>query len=344
MPRDYPSRSASHYPCWLPKLPQQSSWGWHLLLLGWLLTGCSSNPDKTVQTVPLGTGHFEGNVALGEGAVKPFKLQLELRYPRVGHYEAEVLAPEQPSLNFVTDTVTYQGAILHLIRPGRPGQRLTLTRQGDFWRGTLALDSAQVPVLLLRRGDPEPATYRVVRPHEAELGEEALLFSPADESTPGPAVAIYADSASAASTPITADALARQGYAVLLLPAADSLTAADVLAATTQLRLTPGVDTANIGVWAMGNRASALAQLWANSVTGPRLKFVVVQGAKVRRELRPAWRALLAQRVPLLVVPAPNSPAGQAAAWRATVRGSRRAKVMRPGTDLTAIVNWLREQ
>lgn len=174
MPRDYPSRSPSHRSHWLPKLLQRNRWCWCLLLLSWLWTGCSSNTDKTVQTVPLGTGHFEGNVVLGEGAVKPFKLMLELRYPRVGHYEAEVLAPEQPSLNFVTDTITYQGATLSLIRPGRPSQRLTLTRQGDFWRGTLALDSAEVPVLLLRRGDPEPATYRIVRPHEAELGDSTL--------------------------------------------------------------------------------------------------------------------------------------------------------------------------
>lgn len=315
-----------------------------MLLLSWLLAGCSSGGENTAQQAPLGTGHFEGNVAVGDGAVKPFKLTLEIRYPRVGHYEAEVLAPEQPSLNFVADSVDFQNPTLKLVRPGRPGQRLELTRAGDFWRGTLALDSVEVPILLLRRGSPEPATYRVVRLHEATLGAAAMLFSPADERTPGPAVALYSDSAAAASVPVTADALARQGYAVLLLPAADSLTAAQVLAATAHLRLTPGVDSASIGVWALGASASALARLWAQPAPSPRVKFVVVQNEPLRRELRPAWRALLAQRVPLLVVPAAGAPPGQAGAWRATLRGSRRAKVMRAGTDLTTILAWLREQ
>lgn len=270
-------------------------------LVGGLLTlllaaGCSSKTGPATEAAaPLDVGHFEGNVALNDGPVKSFKLSLELRHPRPGHYEAEVLAPARPGLSFVADTVDFQSPALRLTRPGRPGQHLTLTRDGDFWRGALTLDSAQMPVLLLRRGGPEPAVYRVSRPpSKAGLGVGALLFAPADESTPGPALALLPAPAHAMLAARWADGLARAGVIVLLLPASTDTMAAELPAAQAALnvlRATPGADTARLGVWATAGRARGLV-LGLAAAGIPQPAFWVLQQLPAGRELRPMLRQL----------------------------------------------------
>jgi hypothetical protein len=184
--------------------------------------------------------------------------------------------PEQPALSFVADSLTFVRDTLRLARPGRPGERLALVRQGNFWRGTLGLDSASYPLLLVRRGDPEPAVYRVRRDEVAGTTAPALLFSPADESLPGLALAFFPSTTDAQAGPAWADALARQGHTVLLLPPADSLAAPALANALALLRRTAGVDTARVGTWVSGPAAGLLPLLLAEN-TASRPTFMVVQ-------------------------------------------------------------------
>lgn len=331
--------------------------GW--LLLGWLgllSGGCSAPHGPAAETAaPLGTGHFEGRVELKSGPVKSFKLALELRHPRAGHYEAEVVAPSQPSLSFVADSVDYQPPTLRLTRPGRPGQRLTLARDGDFWRGTLTLDSAAAPVLLVRRGAAEPASYRVRRlgqgGDDAALGAGALLFAPADESTAGPALALLPAATHAALAARWADELARAGIIVLLLPPladtiADITAAHDlpaVQAALRRLRATPGADTARLGVWATAGRAARLLP-GLTGVGAPRPAFLIMQQLAASRELRSAVRSLR-PATPVLGLYA-EGPAGSrrdGPALRAALgrRGGSRVRVVPAAEAGAAVAEWL---
>lgn len=296
----------------------------------------------------LGTGHFEGSVTLESGPVKSFRLTLELRHPRPGHYEAEVLTPTQPSLSFVADTVDFQSPTLRLLRPGRPGQRLTLTQEGDFWRGNLTLDSVQAPVLLLRRGAPTPVTYRVSRPRTAALGPGALLFAPADETTAGPALALLPAAAQAVLASRWADALARAGVIVLLLPPAADSTAPDLpvaQAALRHLRATPGADTARLGLWATAGRAAGLVAGLA-AASGPRPDFLVLHQLAGSSALRPALRQLpTASPVLGLYDEGATGSRRNGAALRAALgrQGSRQVRVraVPAGEAGGAVAEWL---
>ncbi len=313
------------------------------LLLGLLasLAACQARPDAAgaaPATPP--TGHFAGTVqAPGQPALRAV---LEVRHPRPGHYEAELVLPEQPALSFVADSLTFTRDTLRLARPGQPGQQLTLARQGNFWGGTLGLDSARYPLLLVRRGEPEPAVYRVRRDAIASTDAPALLFSPADESLPGLALAYFPSTADGPAGPVWADALARQGHTVLLLPPADSLSAPALANALALLRRTAGVDTARVGAWVNGPAAGLLPLVLAEN-TASRPSFVVVQNMPapliaVRRD----WQAL-AQRGHLLAVYDASQPRAAVAQARALL-GARRVRQAPAGALRSQLITWLREQ
>ncbi len=319
---------------------------WWLVLLA-MLVACQPQPEAQAShegAAHPATGHFAGTLAVpGHPALRA---ALEVRHPRPGHYDAELLVAAEPSLSFVADTFSFANNTLHLQRPGQPGETLTLLQQGDFWRGTLAVDSVAYPTLLLRRGPPEPAVYRVRRDEVAGPSGEALLFSPADESLPGAALALFPTPLAAANATGWADALARQGYTVLLLPAADSLPPLALTAALAYLRRTPGVDTARVGTWAVGPRATQLATLLAAPATpGPRPAFVVAQGAPAPTPAtRQAWRTL-GQHGPVLGVYEINGPATTSAtnSLRAALGGRRGRVVRAQGPALaTSVIDWLR--
>jgi hypothetical protein len=316
-------------------------------LLG-LLAACQAQPEAASSqagAVYPPTGHFAGTLEVpGQPALRA---ALEVRHPRPGHYDAELVVATAPSLSFVVDTLAFEQHTLHLTRPGRPDEMLTLTQQGDFWRGTLAVDSASYPVLLLRRGPAEPAVYRVRRDEIAGPSGQALLFSPADETLPGVAMAVFPTSDTAPSAPSWADALAREGYTVLLLPAADTLAATHVAAALTYLHRTPGVDTARVGAWAAGTRAPLLAAILAEPGLGsPRPAFVIVQGAPLPNEAtRPMWRTLARTEQVLGLYEATGAPTVRTANGLRVALANPQARVLRgQGAGLIeAVVGWLRE-
>jgi hypothetical protein len=308
------------------------------------LAACQSPPDTPGAQAPAAhppVGHFAG--ALTAPGRPELRAALEVRHPRPGHYDAELVVEAAPTLSFVADTVAFAGGRLRLVRPGYAGQVLALTQQGDFWRGSLAVDSTTYTTLLVRRGPPEPAVYRVRHDEVPHSAGEALLFSPADESLPGVAVAVFPTAATAGTAPAWADALARQGYTILLLPAADTLTTPALAAALAYLRRTPGVDTAQVGTWATGRRAAALAELLVQPAA-PRTAFVVAQEAPVAA-LRGAWRTVAQRRRVLGIYDATDATTVKAAA---ALRGAlgRPGRVLRgQGPGLNAgVVAWLRER
>lgn len=305
------------------------------------LAACQSRPE-VAGAAPAAppTGHYAGTVqAPGQPALRAV---LEVRHPRPGHYEAELILPEQPALSFVADSLTFTRDTLRLARPGQPGQQLTLARQGNFWGGTLGLDSARYPLLLVRRGEPEPAVYHVRRDAIAGTTAPALLFSPADESLPGLALAYFPSTADSQAGPVWADALARQGHTVLLLPPADSLSAPALANALALLRRTAGVDTARVGAWVNGPAAGLLPLVLAEN-TASRPSFVLVQNMPapllaVRRD----WQAL-AQRGRLLAVYDATQPRAAVAQARALL-GARRVRQAPAGALRSQLLTWLREQ
>lgn len=314
------------------------------LLLGLLanLAACQPQPDTAAATraVPPPTGHFAGTLqAPGQPTLRA---ALEVRHPRPGHYEAELVLPEQPGLSFVADSLTFTRDTLRLARPGRPGEQVALVRQGNFWRGTLGLDSARYPLLLVRRGDPEPAVYRVRRDEVAGTTAPALLFSPADESLPGLALAFFPSTTDAQAGPAWADALARQGHTVLLLPPADSLSAPALANGLALLRRTAGVDTARVGAWVSGPAAGLLPLALAEN-TASRPTFVVVQAMPapplaVRRD----WQAL-ARRSQVLALYEPGQLKMDVVQARALL-GRQRVRQAAAGGLQSQVLDWLRER
>jgi hypothetical protein len=308
------------------------------------LAACQSPPDTPGAQTPAAhppVGHFAG--ALTAPRRPELRAALEVRHPRPGHYDAELVVEAAPTLSFVADTVAFAGGRLRLVRPGYAGQVLALTQQGDFWRGTLAVDSTTYTTLLVRRGPPEPAVYRVRADEVPHSAGKSLLFSPADESLPGAALAVFPTAATAGTAPAWADALARQGYTILLLPAADTLTAPALTAALAYLRRTPGVDTAQVGTWAAGPRATALAGLLAQPAA-PRTAFVVAQEAPPAT-LRGAWRTVAQRRRVLGIYDAADATTVKAAATLRAALG-RPGRVLRgQGPGLTSgVAAWLREK
>jgi hypothetical protein len=269
-------------------------------------------------------GHYEGSFSLaGQPEVRG---AFDIRHPSPGHYVAELSVPTASTLSFVADTILFNGSQLVLNRPARSGQTLRLTMDGDFWRGTMTLDSAKLTAILLKRGAPTPNTYHVEEVPQAN--GSAWLFAPADTGTPGAALALLPDAATAATAAIWADALAREGLIVLLLPAADSATTTTetprLASALRFLRNTPGADTANVGTWATGGRATVLASALAEA-GAPRTAFFIAQNAALTPDARTALRALRSQHLPILGLYGGAGATTQAAAMRNALGGRRGA-------------------
>jgi hypothetical protein len=216
--------------------------------------------------------------------------------------------------------------------------------------------------VLLKRGGPTPSTYRVEEVPQAN--GTAWLFAPADAGTLGPALALLPDSATAAAAPLWADALAREGVIVLVLPAAAATPETEASRLQTALRLlrnTPGADTAYVGAWAAGPRASAVAQALA-APTGLRVAYFLAQNPLAGPEVRVAMRELRNQKVPVLGLCGGTDATTQAAALRSALGGRRGASVRayrQAGPDLLVagelgpqlapglpgeVLNWLRER
>ncbi len=268
------------------------------LALAAVLAACSQQRAADAP-LPPPVGHYVGSLARpGQPDVS---LALDLRHPSSGHYEAELTAPTAPGLNFVADSVVFRQNTLRLTRPGRPGQTLTLALAGDFWRGTLALDTLYAEALLVKRGPPDPSTYRVEE-FPQPGGGSAWRYAPADTSTAGPALALLPDAATAAAAPLWADALARNGFVVLLLPPTDStslvLAAGHLRMSLRRLRATAGADPAHLGVWAAGRRAGTMAEvLAADSIP---VAFFVAQNVELTAAAKAAFHHLGTHKLPVL--------------------------------------------
>ncbi|WP_345235895.1 hypothetical protein [Hymenobacter saemangeumensis] len=297
---------------------------WKTLLLWPLLCllACQSGQEAgegAAASPPV--GHYEGSIQAP--ALGSLRAALDIRHPSPGHYEAELLVEGAPALSFVGDTIHFANNQLRLTRPGRAGQQLTLQLAGDFWKGSLQLDTLKADALLVKRGTPTPSTYRV-----EELPQDngsAWLYSPADTRTPGSAVVLLPDSATTAAGALWGDALAREGITVLVLPAAGAGTTG-LGTALRLLRATPGVDTASVGVWAAGRRAAALALELAGP-GGPRAAFLVVQQVSLDAESRADFRELAQRRFPVLGLYGAQGANALATPLRAAL-GGRRATVL----------------
>ena len=308
---------------------------WLCLALG--LAGCQPQREPADKAIIPPVGHYEGS--LKPAGQPEMRAALDIRHPSPGHYEAEFTTPAMSTLSFVADTILFRNNQLQLTRPSRPGQTLTLALEGDFWRGALATDSTKTPLLLVKRGVPTPSTYRVEEVPQA--AGSAWLFSPADTSTPGDALALLPSADTAPTAAIWADALAREGIIVLLLPAvSDSATAPAeaprLQAALRLLRGTAGADTASVGVWAAGARAAATAQVLV-AAGGPRVSFFITQNPEISPAGRTALRELQRRKVPLLGLYGGPEALRRAATLRSAL-GGRRSAAVRPyratGPDL----------
>ena len=306
---------------------------WPALLLALVgLAACQPQHSPADTATPPPVGHYQGSI--GAVGTPQLRAALDIRHPREGHYEAELTVPGAPALSFVADTLLLTGGQLRLERPARPGQTLALTLDGDFWRGSLTVDSTAVPLILLKRGVPDPSGYRVASMPQVE--KDSWLFAPADTDTPGAALVLLPDAATAPTAAIWADALARAGIVVLLLPPPadpDTITAElpHLLAALHQLRAMPGVDTASLGLWAAGSQAIALA-------AGPRLAFFITQNAVLDATTRLLFRELRRRKLPVLGLYGGPDAAPRAAQLRAAL-GSRRSNLVRSyrGTGATLL-------
>jgi hypothetical protein len=117
------------------------------------LAACQSQPESAGSQVPTAhppVGHFSGT--LTAPGRPELRASFEVRHPRPGHYDAELVVDTEPGLSFVADTLAFAAKRLLIKRPGVPGQTLALTQQGDFWRGSLTVDSTAYATLLVRRG------------------------------------------------------------------------------------------------------------------------------------------------------------------------------------------------
>jgi hypothetical protein len=319
-----------------------------------LLAACQQQTEMADTMVPPPVGHYEGSIKAGQLAET--RAALDIRHPSPGHYEAELSVPDAGNLSFVADTILFANKQLRLVRPGQPTQVLTLVLDGDFWRGTLALDEVKAEALLVKRGPPTPSTYRVEELPQAQ--GSAWLYAPADTGTPGPALVLLPDSTTLSAAPLWADALAREGIIVLVLPVADSTTG--LKTAQQLLRTTPGADTATVGVWAAGRRATALARELATGGWKP--AFFIAQNALVVPGSKAVFRQLMQQEVAVLGLyggQAFNSSAATLRAALASRRGGRVLLIRPAGANLLvpgglgplfgpglpgAVIEWLRER
>ncbi|MBJ6111041.1 hypothetical protein JAO73_18610 [Hymenobacter sp. BT523] len=321
--------------CSTSKLPVRLCLWPALLGMALSIVACQPEQSGDTQATPPPVGHFEGS--LSPAKQPELRAALDINHPSPGHYEAELTVPAVGTLSFVADTILFANRRLTLRRPARPGHVLTLTQDGDFWHGTLALDSVTMPVILLKRGTPRPRTYRVEK--SPRPNGPFWLFAPADTSTPGPALVLLPDSGTAPTAALWADALARNGIVTLLLPADDSSNTSNTTFlqnALDVLRHTAGVDTANVGVWAAGAQpvgttlgiylSRGAKQGQPQSDEGSiRLSFFIAQNAQLDDASRKTFQNMKAERVPVLGLYGGGNARAAAALQR--VLGGRRGTV-----------------
>ncbi|MBD2724729.1 alpha/beta hydrolase family protein [Hymenobacter armeniacus] len=321
--------------CSTSKLPARLCLWPALLGMALSIVACQPEQSADTQATPPPVGHFEGS--LSPAQQPELRAALDINHPSPGHYEAELTVPAVGTLSFVADTILFANRRLTLRRPARPGHVLTLTQDGDFWRGTLALDSVTMPVILLKRGTPRPRTYRV----EKSPGPNGpfWLFAPADTSTPGPALVLLPDSGTSPTAALWADALARNGIVTLLLPAPDTTVSSVGFLenALDVLHYAPGVDTANVGVWAAGTQPLAYVgglpisrslrqrRMRPNDARNLHLSFFIAQNAQLDDASRAAFQNMKAERVPVLGLYGGGNARAAAALQR--VLGGRRGTV-----------------
>jgi len=272
------------------------------LVAGLLLnTGCSSGERSAG---PLLTGHYEGPVTY-QGT--ELRAVLDLREVGNGQLEGDLRFPENPGLGFSTGSLRYNAPLLRFERQtGTPDNIVVeAIREGDFWRGTLSLDSAQAELLLVRRGKAEPRPYGT-QPLLIRYGAQNMrstLRIPDDTLRKHPALVLVPDSATDLSQ--TADLLTRNGFATLITQAAptmpDSAAGQMAQAALATLRATPGVDTLHVGVWVVGEQAPLALSLATQGKSKP--VFVVAQAVPVgSAATQQPFRALARERVPTLAL------------------------------------------
>ncbi|TGD81416.1 hypothetical protein [Hymenobacter wooponensis] len=262
-----------------------------------LTTACSTDSSRDQPTIPLPTGHYEGPITYRGSELR---VALDLREATPGQLQGDISFPENPGLSFPAGQLRYKEPQLRLEQdPTQPGGiSLQALREGDFLRGVLSWDSAQVDFVWVRRGEAAPRGYREqeVKLRDVGLGQSATLRLPEDTLLRHPAIVVLGVPAAQAAR------LTRQGFVTLTLPTTiptDSGATAAVSAALTLLRTQSAVDSSKVGLWSRGP-----ATPWAVAAAAqaqPQATFVVLEGAPARTaDEAKAYQVLSQQRIPAL--------------------------------------------
>ncbi|TGE09963.1 hypothetical protein [Hymenobacter fodinae] len=260
-------------------------------------TACSLDSSRDQPIIPLPTGHYEGPITYRGSELR---VALDLREATPGQLQGDISFPENPGLSFPAGQLRYKEPQLRLEQdPAQPGGiSLQALREGDFLRGVLSWDSAQVDFVWVRRGEAAPRGYReqAIKLRDAGLGQSATLRLPEDTIARHPAVVMLGIPAAQAVR------LTREGYVTLALPATvptDSGATAAVGAALALLRTQAAVDSSKVGIWSRGPAAP-----WAVAAAAqaqPQAAFVVLEGAPARTVAEAkAYQVLSQQRIPAL--------------------------------------------
>ncbi len=269
-----------------------------------LLSSCSLDSSQQA-VVALPTGHYEGSISY-QGT--ELLAVLDLRESKPGQLEADLHFPQLEGLDFAAANLSYTEPQLRFEEPVQPGGiQITAIREGDFLRGVFTLDSARVDFVWVRRGQPEPRPYQEKQlPTLAALAAPPLtVLLPNDTASQHAAIALFADSTHLAAATARANQLTRQGFITTVVPVnlaaelPDSATLRSATAVLLALRHAPTTDTTQIGLWAYGAVAAAVAP--AASVVAPPATFVVLENVPVAslQQAKP-FQALTRQRVPVL--------------------------------------------
>lgn len=272
---------------------------WLLLLLA--AAGCSSGGHPAAS---LPTGHYEGPVTYQGNEMRAV---LDLWESQPGQLEADLSFPEVPGLGFAAQQPRFNAPMLHVEqRLGSPDNLvLDAIREGDFWRGSLISGATTAEILLVRRGKAQERPYgrETVTLRAGSQAGSALLLVP-DDTLRHAAVVLVPDATADLSR--TADLLARQGFAALLLPTPapatpDSVVRELVQAAQAALRAVATVDSGRVGWWAAGVANQQL--LSGGRGASPRPAFMVLQAPALASNAdQLPFRQLVQQRVPTLAL------------------------------------------
>lgn len=294
------------------------------------LAACQPQADRAAPGSPPPVGHYEGSIApAGQPAVR---VALDIRYPSAGHCEGEVTVAGRPELSFLTDTLRWQDDTLRVARPTQPEPVLSLRLEGEFWQGHMLLDGRMQPVVLIRRGPPEPASYQLRRLYLSPA--TVVQFLPPNPAITGPAVLMLTDSMGPASA-VWADFLARQDVMAQLPITADAPIGFDSVSSSylrfylNFQRFYLAVDAPRLGLWLHGRVGRALPAVLADTSGHlPTLAFVLLlHPPPVPARDRAAWQRL-GRRLPILAL-YHQSEARAAASMQAALGSSRRGRAVR---------------